>query len=60
MASALLATVTALLPVTMLIGATQALRRTTGKLAGAAAPLAVLQWTTVLAACGLLPLRSWV
>ncbi|MES2759372.1 MAG: serine hydrolase domain-containing protein [Pseudomonadota bacterium] len=58
-ASALLAGVTAALPVTMLVGLGMGLRRRTMQSADAVAMLAVLQLTLVLAAWRLLPLRLW-
>lgn len=61
-ASGLLAAVTALLPLTMLAGLFLHLRRRPWPLrkrVDVVAMLAVLQWTVMLAACGLLPLRLW-
>ena len=61
-ASATLAVATALLPLGMLVCVGQQIRsRTSGALAtlDVAAALAVLQWTIVLAAWGLVPLRLW-
>lgn len=61
-ASGLLATVTAFLPVTMLAGMLLNLRHRPWSLRtgiDVAAMLALLQWTIVLAAWGLLPLRLW-
>ena len=56
-ASALLAVVTALLPVAMAVGLARSLRRKAGM--DAAASLAVLQGCVVLATGGLLPLQLW-
>lgn len=61
-ASATLAVVTVLLPLTMLAGLIIALRRrpwSTTAIVDALAMIAVLQWTAVLACWGLLPLRLW-
>ena len=58
-ASGLLSAVTAALPVTMLIGLAIALRRKTAISTDAAAMLAVLQLTLLLAAWNLLPFRLW-
>lgn len=58
-ASGLLATVTALLPAAMLFGLAMALRRHAVHRGEAAAMLAVLQCSLVLAWWGLLPLRLW-
>lgn len=61
-ASAALAAVTLLLPLAMLLGLALSLRRrpwSTTATIDAAAMLAVLQWTAVLAWWGLLPLRLW-
>ncbi len=61
-ASVTLAVVTAALPVGMIIGLARQLRtRTPGMMAviDAAAMLAVLQWTIVLASWDLVPLRLW-
>ena len=58
-ASCLLAAVTAALPVAMLVGMGMALRRKSFQSAQTAAMLAVLQFTLVLAAWNLLPLRLW-
>jgi CubicO group peptidase (beta-lactamase class C family) len=62
LASGLLAAATAALPLAMLVGLFLAIRRRVrGATAAldALAMLAVLQWTMVLAAWGLLPLRLW-
>ncbi|WP_368565978.1 serine hydrolase domain-containing protein [Pseudoxanthomonas sp. UTMC 1351] len=62
LASGLLAATTVALPLTMVIGlALHLRRRPAGRIAfiDAVAMLAVLQWTLVLAAWGLLPLRLW-
>lgn len=59
LASGLLATVTAALPVAMLVGLGMALRQTVMPRVDAAAMLAVLQFSLVLAWWGLLPLRLW-
>ena len=61
-ASGRLAAVTLLLPLAMLLGLALSLRRrpwSTTATIDAAAMLAVLQWTAVLAWSGLLPLRLW-
>jgi CubicO group peptidase (beta-lactamase class C family) len=61
-ASGILAMVTAILPITMMIGLWRYLRiRPVGKIAvmDCLAMIAVLQWTIVLAVWGLLPLRLW-
>lgn len=61
-ASALLAAVTALWPLTLLAGLIAALRRRPWSLRttmDATAMLAVLQWVAVLAWWGLVPLRMW-
>lgn len=61
-ASALTALATGLLPVAMLVGLWRGLRRSTRPpipVLDALAMLGVLQWSAVLAAYGLLPLRLW-
>ncbi|WBS03062.1 serine hydrolase [Pseudoduganella sp. SL102] len=58
-ASALLAIVTAALPVAMLGGLALALRRGSGRRIDALAMVAILQLAIVLAAWDLLPLRLW-
>lgn len=58
-ASGLLATVTAALPVAMLAGLSMSRRRTTIVRMDVAAMLAVLQFSLVLACWGLLPMRLW-
>lgn len=59
LASGLLAIVTALLPAGMLIGLASSLKRNHLASIDAAAMLAVLQLSLLLAAWGLLPLRLW-
>lgn len=62
-ASVLLAIVTALWPLTMLVGLIAALRRRAWSMRAkmdVIAMLSVLQWTCVLAWWGLVPLRMWV
>lgn len=58
-ASALLAVLTAALPVTMMAGLIVAMRQPRAARADVAAMLAVLQSSVVLACWGLLPLRLW-
>lgn len=60
-ASASLAAVTALLPMAMLFGLVQILRgaRDIKAIGDGVALLAVLQWCVVLAAWGLMPVRTW-
>ena len=62
LASGLLAAVTLLLPVAMLVGLWRVWRtprRSRWQLADALAMAVVLQWCAVLAAWGLLPMRTW-
>lgn len=59
-ASSMLATVTAALPLAMLAGLWLSLRRPIIARADAIAMLAVLQFSLVLASWGLLPMRLWV
>lgn len=60
-ASASLAVVTTLLPMAMLFGLVQVLRgaRDIKAMGDGVALLAILQWCTVLAAWGLMPVRTW-
>jgi len=58
-ASGLLATATAILPIAMLTGLGIALRRKSIRTMDTIALLAVLQFSLVLAWWGLLPLRLW-
>ena len=59
-ASSLLATVTAALPLAMLAGLYLSVRRPVTARTDAIAMLAVLQFSVVLASWGLLPMRLWV